>query len=104
MHSYRFSTRNNSASRLKSPRLSRSTSSAAPTEATHAGSDGGATPDQANSTPKVDYSVRYKNWSTVTATARKGTEDQVTLVFKRDGLWSWKLSGIDLPIDRIAPN
>lgn len=79
-------------------------SSAAPTEATPAGSDVGATPDQANSTPKVDYSVRYKNWSTVTATARKGTDDQVTLVFKRDGLWSWKLSGIDLPIDRIAPN
>ncbi|MCA3782911.1 MAG: DUF2939 domain-containing protein [Burkholderia sp.] len=79
-------------------------SSAAPTEATPAGSDSGAAPHEANTAPKVDYSVRYKNWSTVTATARKGTNDQVTLVFKRDGLWSWKLSGIDLPIDQFGSN
>ena len=47
---------------------------------------------------------RLQNWSTVTATARKGTDDEVTFILKRDGLWSWKLSAVNLPIDKFGSN
>ncbi|WP_423371291.1 DUF2939 domain-containing protein [Burkholderia sp. LMG 32019] len=75
-----------------------------PSETAHAGSNGGATPQTSSSTPKADYSVGYKNWSTVTATARQGTDDEVTFIFKRDGLWSWKLSAVNVPIDKFGSN
>ncbi|WP_176051581.1 DUF2939 domain-containing protein [Burkholderia sp. BCC1644] len=78
-------------------------SSSEPSERAHAGS-AAAAPQTSASTPKADYSVGYKSWSTVTATARKGTDDEVTFVFKRDGLWSWKLSGINLPTDKFGSN
>ena len=68
------------------------------------GSDGGTAPQTSNSKPKADYSAGYKNWSTVTATARKGTDDEVTFILKRDGLWSWKLSAVNLPIDKFGSN
>ncbi|MBN3794269.1 DUF2939 domain-containing protein [Burkholderia sp. Ac-20392] len=75
-----------------------------PSETAHAESDGGTAPQTTSSKPKADYSVGYKNWSTVTATARKGTDDDVTFIFKRDGLWSWKLSAVNLPIDKFGSN
>ncbi|OXI91054.1 hypothetical protein CFB40_12175 [Burkholderia sp. AU31652] len=49
-------------------------------------------------------SVGYKNGATVAATSRKGTDDEVTFIFKRDGLWSWKLSAVNLPIDKFGSN
>ncbi len=79
-------------------------SSPEPLKTAHAGSDGGAAQQTTSSKPKADYSVGYKNWSTVTATARKGTDDEVTFIFKRDGLWSWKLSAVNLPIDKFGSN
>ena len=60
--------------------------------------------DNSGDAPKVDYSVGYRDWSTVTATAHKGTDDEVTFVLKRDGLWLWKLTGVNLPVDKIAGN
>ncbi|WP_423392711.1 DUF2939 domain-containing protein [Burkholderia sp. LMG 21824] len=75
-----------------------------PSETAHAGSDGRTAPQTTSSKPKADYSVGYKNWSTVTATARKGTDDEVTFIFKRDSLWSWRLSAVNLPIDKFGPN
>ncbi|RQZ27473.1 DUF2939 domain-containing protein [Burkholderia sp. Bp9090] len=79
-------------------------SSAGKSEEGQANANGEVTPHASNDSPQVDYSVGYKDWSTVTATARKGTEDQVTFVFKRDGLWSWKLAGINLPVDKLSAN
>jgi len=73
-------------------------------DAAHTGAVGGAMPQTSGSKPKADYSVGYKNWSTVTATSRKGTDDEVTFIFKRDGLWSWKLSAVNLPIDKFGSN
>ncbi|MBN3824132.1 DUF2939 domain-containing protein [Burkholderia sp. Ac-20384] len=75
-----------------------------PSETAHAGSGGNAAPQTSGGKPKADYSIGYKNWSTVTATSRKGTDDEVTFVFKRDGLWSWKLSAVNLPIDKFGSN
>lgn len=49
--------------------------------------------------PRNDYAVAYKNWSTFTATTREDGHDVLTFIFKRDGLWSWKLSGVTLPIN-----
>lgn len=49
----------------------------------------------------VKYAVRYKNWSTVTATAHSTDGAALDLVFKRHGLWSWKLAGINLPLDKL---
>lgn len=66
--------------------------------------NGGTAPQAPAGKPQVDYSVSYKDWSTVSATARKGTEDQITFVFKRDGLWSWKLAGVKLPVDKLSAN
>lgn len=57
--------------------------------------------DNAKPAQKVDYSISYKDWSTVSASAKKGAADPVVFVFKRDGLWSWKLSGVNLPADLL---
>ncbi|WP_407059345.1 hypothetical protein ACKZDW_04500 (plasmid) [Ralstonia syzygii subsp. celebesensis] len=48
---------------------------------------------------RPDYSIRYKNWSTVTATAKQGDMEQGKFIFKRDGLLSWKLVGLDMHLD-----
>ncbi|MBY4727389.1 MULTISPECIES: DUF2939 domain-containing protein [Burkholderia] len=88
----------------KPARSSVQASSPEPSETAQSGSDGGTAPQTTSSKPKADYSAGYKNWSTVTATARKGTDDEVTFILKRDGLWSWKLSAVNLPIDKFGSN
>ncbi len=58
-----------------------------------------ATPEAASPGSRTDanakYDIGYQNWSTVIASARNGDSSSVRLVFKREGIWSWKLSGID---------
>lgn len=44
----------------------------------------------------VEYTLSYEGWSTVKAHPKKSDETTGTFVFKRDGLFGWKLSGIDL--------
>jgi hypothetical protein len=46
---------------------------------------------------KVDYAISYRGWSKI-AVAEKNN-DGGSFIFKRDGLWGWKLSGIELPRD-----
>jgi len=48
---------------------------------------------------RPDYSMRYQNWSTVIATAKQGDMEQGHFIFKRDGLLSWKLVGLDMHLD-----
>jgi hypothetical protein len=42
-----------------------------------------------------DYSVAYRNWDTVSVT--KEGQKSGAFIFKRAGLWSWKLAAIELP-------
>jgi hypothetical protein len=44
---------------------------------------------------KPQYALHYRGWSHFAVTA----EDGGSFVFRRDGLWSWKLAGIELPRD-----
>lgn len=60
-----------------------------------------STSADSSSSHQKDYSVRYRNWSTVVATANENGPEPIAFIFKRDGLWSWKLTGIKLPLDRI---
>lgn len=57
---------------------------------------------------QAHYLIRYRDWSTVTASAIGGSDlghssrnplwsPDNTLVFKRDGLWSWQLAAIEFP-------
>lgn len=46
---------------------------------------------------RVAYSVRYRNWSTVAVTAQRDQDEPIDFIFKRQGLWSWKLSAVTLP-------
>lgn len=39
------------------------------------------------------YALHYRGWSHFAVTAEEGG----SFVFRRDGLWSWKLAGIELP-------
>jgi hypothetical protein len=48
-----------------------------------------------------DYSLVYRNWKIVDVQRKGGDAQEPKFVFKRHGLWSWKLSGIDLPLDAI---
>jgi len=50
---------------------------------------------EASQDAKAKYDIGYQSWSTVIASARNGDSSAVRLVFKREGIWSWKLSGID---------
>lgn len=48
----------------------------------------------------ADYSVAYRNWDTVSVT--KANQESGAFIFKRAGLWSWKLAAIELPQEVIA--
>ena len=53
-------------------------------------------PHSADAEPPRDkprYALHYRGWSHFAVTA----EDGGSFVFRRDGLWSWKLAGIELP-------
>jgi hypothetical protein len=47
----------------------------------------------------AEYALSYESWSTVKAQAKSKTVDPsaVAFILKRDGLWGWKLAGIELP-------
>lgn len=59
-------------------------------------------PQTSSGAEPKNYSVRYKDWSTVIATTNEGSAEPIAFVFKRDGLWSWKLAGINLPLDSFG--
>jgi hypothetical protein len=42
---------------------------------------------------KPHYALHYRGWNGFAVTA----DDGGSFVFRRDGLWSWKLAGIELP-------
>jgi hypothetical protein len=50
-----------------------------------------------NQTP--NYSVSYKGWNRTVVRVNDQGKEQVGFgfVFKRDGLWSWKLSAVEMP-------
>jgi hypothetical protein len=56
------------------------------------GSDAG-TQTKPDDMPK--YSISYSGWSKVVV--RAATEDSGGFIFKRNGLWSWKLSAVEFP-------
>nr|CUV58303.1 conserved exported protein of unknown function [Ralstonia solanacearum] len=68
---------------------------AAPTTSTS------ATPpaDEKPAAPKdsLKYDVSYRTWDLVEASALKDNGDKITIVLRRDGLWSWKWISITLP-------
>lgn len=45
---------------------------------------------------KPRYAVHYRGWDRFAVTAQDGG----SFIFRRDGLWSWKLAGIDFPARR----
>ncbi|WP_250865598.1 DUF2939 domain-containing protein [Caballeronia sp. INSB1] len=50
-----------------------------------------------DSQAKPRYSIDYKDWSTVTAAFGDTSDQKGEFVFKRDGIWSWKLAALTLP-------
>ena len=53
------------------------------------------TSDPAPPREKPRYALHYRGWHHFAVTAENGG----SFVFRRDGLWSWKLAGIELPRD-----
>jgi hypothetical protein len=45
---------------------------------------------------KPRHAVHYRGWDRFAVTAQDGG----SFIFRRDGLWSWKLAGIDFPAQR----
>jgi len=50
-------------------------------------------PQQKPPQHKPNYALHYRGWRHFAVTA----EDGGSFVFRRAGLWSWKLAGIELP-------
>ena len=48
--------------------------------------------DTAPAGDKPRYALAYRGWNSFAVTARDGG----SFIFRRDGLWTWKLAGIDL--------
>ncbi len=58
-----------------------------------------------SSTPSsmsADYSVRYRNWSTVAVEGRRPGAEPAVFTFKRNGLWSWKLTAVTFPPELLS--
>jgi hypothetical protein len=47
--------------------------------------------------PKADWSLHYRNWNQVAVTM--DVPGAAGFIFRRDGLWSWKLAAVELPRD-----
>jgi len=45
----------------------------------------------------LQYDVAYRGWNRVEASARRENGERVVLDLRRDGLWSWKWYGVQLP-------
>lgn len=45
----------------------------------------------------LDYTLSYRNWNTVTVTIQSPAGQNSTVLFSRNGLTNWKLSGLELP-------
>ena len=84
------------------PSVPASTAAPSLAPAPSAGASAGVEEDssaQTSANPRDDYTVQYTDWSTFTATARQNGQAPVRFRFKRDGLWSWKLAAVTLPLD-----
>ncbi len=44
----------------------------------------------------LHYAVRYRDMSTVAASVQRGDDHPVVFVFRRAGLWSWRLAGLEM--------
>lgn len=50
---------------------------------------------QPSQTP--NYSVSYKDWNRAVVRAGDSGDDKVGFVLKRQGLWNWRLSSVEMP-------
>jgi len=57
--------------------------------------------DPATPQDKLDYSVNYQSWSKV-AVSQRG-QHTGRFILKRTGLWSWRLSALELPGSLLEP-
>ncbi|MGJ7916434.1 DUF2939 domain-containing protein [Massilia sp. LXY-6] len=57
--------------------------------------ENGAAGDSGERGRKVDYAIAYRGWNRIAVAAK--SEDGGSFIFRREGLWRWKLSGIELP-------
>jgi Protein of unknown function (DUF2939) len=55
-----------------------------------------------SSSASADYSVRYRNWSTVAVEGRRQGAEPAVFTFKRSGLWSWKLTAVTFPPELLS--
>jgi hypothetical protein len=65
------------------------------------GKAGSESPQNAGSSqqePAPAYAIAYRSWNDV-AVSKVG-QDSGSFIFKRAGLWSWKLAAIELPKER----
>jgi len=60
-------------------------------------SGGEGTAASAQDSRRVHFVFSYRNWDTITVSHETG--NKAHFIFKRHGLWNWKLSDVDLPDD-----
>jgi hypothetical protein len=54
-------------------------------------------PDETRDRKSLDFAIAYKGWSTVEVKNADAAKAEGGFIFTRNGLWSWKLSAVDLP-------
>ncbi len=55
---------------------------------------------QDSSTTMPDYAVAYQGWDKIVVHNKLSGPEAGGFVFRRNGIWDWKLSGINLPKDK----
>jgi hypothetical protein len=53
----------------------------------------------AASKPAPDYAIDYRGWDKVVVHGKDASDDRGGFVFRRNGIWDWKLSAVELPDD-----
>jgi hypothetical protein len=46
---------------------------------------------------RPEYNIAYASWSKVRLTAKSPGKSEGNFVLNREGLWSWKLAGVEIP-------
>lgn len=55
------------------------------------------TPPTGVSKPMPDYAIDYRSWDKFVVRGKDASEDRGGFVFRRHGIWDWKLSAVEMP-------
>lgn len=62
----------------------------------------GTDADNVQEKPKLDYAMSYRSWDTVAVQLEQHGASHGSMILRRHGLWTWKVTSMELPAEALA--